>query len=56
MKWTTILLALALAACGAGPLTLSDTPPASTFQTPPATDYPVARPGATAQIRGTVTP
>ena len=56
MKWTTILLALALAACGAGPLTLSDTPPASTYQTPAATDEPLARPGATAQIRGTVTP
>lgn len=62
MKWTIPLLLLALAGCAPidtpRPLTLTEQPPASTFQTPPprATDYPLARPGATAQIRGTVTP
>jgi hypothetical protein len=62
MKWTraaALAALLALASCGGSPLQLgADGPPASTFQTPPprATDYPLARPGATAQIRGTVTP
>ncbi len=62
MKWTLPLLLLALAGCTPidtpRPLTLSDQPPASTFQTPPprATDEPVTRPGATADVKGTVTP
>jgi len=70
MRWIPLLAALllALAGCGPAPLTLrADGPPPSTFQTPPppstfqtppprATDYPLARPRATAQIRGTVTP
>lgn len=57
MKWTIPLLLLALAGCGGpAPLTLSDQPPASTFQTPPPAAAPVARPGATAEVVGTVTP
>lgn len=59
MRHALLALLLALAACGPSPLDLrAGGPPPSTFQTPPprATDYPLARPGATAQIRGTVTP
>lgn len=49
-----LLIALALAGCGAGELTLgADGPPPSTFQTPLPSVAPAQRAEPTAQILGT---
>lgn len=57
MKWTTIALLLALAACGGEPLTIpAGGPPPSTFTTPPPAADQARAPEPTAQVVGTVTP